>query len=115
MEFTTEFLRIFLRGLIYSAPLLTALALIIVVLGLFVGRIEGWTKTDALYHSFIAATTVGYGDLHPRKKLPKLLAVMTAFVGLVLTGIVVAIAVHSASHAFDVTHDSREQIKQVQE
>lgn len=105
MEFTFDFVRMFSVGLFYAAPLSIALALIIVVLGHFIGKIEGWSKLDALYHSFITATTVGYGDFHPSKKLPKFLAVAIAFVGLVFTGIVVALAIHSATHAFEQTHD----------
>ena len=64
MEFTLEFIRMFALGLFYGAPLLiTLLLLIIVVLGHFIGKIEGWSTLDALYHSLIAATTVGYGDI----------------------------------------------------
>ena len=65
-----------------------------------------WSKFYALYHAFITATTVGYGDFHPSKKLSKFLAVTIAFVGLVFTGIVVALAINSATHAFKITHDA---------
>jgi hypothetical protein len=43
---------------------------------------------------------VGYGDFHPKKRLSKHLAVVVSFVGLVLTGIIVALALHAAGHAF---------------
>ena len=72
MEFTFEFIRMFAVGLFYSAPLLIALMLIIAVLGHFIGKMEGWSKLDALYHCFITATTVGYGDFHPSKKTAKI-------------------------------------------
>ena len=68
MEFAFEFIRMFAIGLFYAAPLLITLMLIIVVLGNLIGRIEGWSKLDALYHSFITATTVGYGDFCPSKR-----------------------------------------------
>ena len=61
MEFTFEFIRMFSIGLFYAGPLLLTLALIIVVLGYFIGKLEGWSKPDALYHAFINTTTVGYG------------------------------------------------------
>ena len=115
MEFTWDFIRMFSIGLSYAAPLLATLALIIVILGHFLGRLEGWSEFDALYHAFIAATTIGYGDLHPTKKSSKVLAVAIAFVGLVFTGILVAIALHSASHAFKETHDVEKLIEQVDE
>ena len=67
MEFTWDFIRMFSIGLFYAAPLLATLALIIVVLGHVLGRLEGWSKFDALYHAFVTATTLGYGDFHPSK------------------------------------------------
>ncbi|MCG6868440.1 MAG: potassium channel family protein [Gammaproteobacteria bacterium] len=106
MEFTLDFVHLFAVGLFYTGPLLLALLLIIVILGHFIGKIEGWSKLDALYHSFITATTVGYGDIHPSQKLSKILAVIIAFIGIVFTGIVVAVAIHSATLAFENTHDA---------
>jgi hypothetical protein len=40
---------------------------------------------------------------------------MIAFVGLVFTGIVVAIALHAATHAFKETHDVKKRVEQVSE
>ncbi len=105
MEFTWEFIRMFFIGLFYAAPLLATLALIIVILGYFLGRLEGWSKPDALYHAFVTATTVGYGDFCPGRKRSNVLAIVIAFVGIVFTGIIVAVALHSATHAFEKTHD----------
>ena len=42
--------------------LLLTLAAIVTALGQVVGKKEGWSRFDGLYWSFIAATTVGYGD-----------------------------------------------------
>jgi len=83
MQFTFDFIRIFSLGLYYAAPLLVTLALIIAVLGHFLGSLEGWSKFDALYQAFVTATTVGYGDVHPRRKGSKLLAIAIAFVGII--------------------------------
>jgi voltage-gated potassium channel len=105
MGFTFDFIRIFAIGLFYTAPLLALMLLIIVLLGHYLGRLEGWSRLDSLYHALIVATTVGYGDFHPRKRLSKILAIVIAFVGIVFTGIVVAIALHAAIHAFSETHD----------
>ena len=100
MEFTLEFLRIFLLDLAHAAPLLVSLLLLIALTGFVIGRIEGWSLYDSLYHAFINATTVGYGDFRPTDKRAKLLAVVLALVGLVFTGMVVAIALHAANDAF---------------
>ena len=100
MDVTFDFLRLFLQGLYFTAPLLFILFFIIVLIGQIVGRYEAWSKFDAFYWSFITAITVGYGDFHPCKRLSKGLAVLTALVGIVFTGIVVAVALHAAQTAF---------------
>jgi len=100
MEITAEFLRLFLRGLYFTSPLLLLLLLIIVLLGQIAGRHEAWSKFDAFYWSFITAITVGYGDFHPRKRLSKGLAILIALVGIIFTGIIVAIALHAAQTSF---------------
>ncbi len=101
MDFTLTFIYWFVFGLYLSAPVLLLLVLIVVVIGLFVGRCESWNPGDAVYWSFITASTVGYGDIRPRRRLSKFLSVVIAFVGLIFTGILVAIAVNSLGFAFD--------------
>ena len=100
MEVAAEFLRLFMKGLYFTSPLLLILLLIILLIGQIVGRHEAWSKFDAFYWSFITAITVGYGDFHPCKRLSKGLAVLIALVGVVFTGIVVAIALHAAQTSF---------------
>ena len=100
MDVTVDFLRFFLQGLYFTAPLLLIFFFIILLIGQIVGRYEEWSKFDAFYWSFITAITVGYGDFHPRKKLSKGLAVLTAFVGIVFTGLIVAVALHAVQTAF---------------
>lgn len=99
ISYTLDFLRTFLVELGYSSPIVLFLLLLIAIMGNIIGRIEGWSKWDALYHAFINATTVGYGDFRPTTKPTKMLAIANAFVGLILTGIIVAIALHSVDNA----------------
>ena len=105
MEFTLEFLRIFALDLIFAAPILISLVLLIALIGFIIGRIEGWSLSDSLYHAFINATTVGYGDFRPSEKRAKFLAIVLAFIGLVFTGMVVAIALHAANYAYGQVYD----------
>ena len=100
MQFTIEFLRTFWSDLLHAAPLLIFLLVSILLVGYIIGRIEGWSLPDSLYHAFINATTVGYGDFRPTKGSAKFLAILLAFIGLIFTGIVVAIALHAANDAF---------------
>ena len=95
MELTINFIRLFGIAIYLVAPLLGFLASIIIVLGQIVTRIEKWDRWDGLYWSFITATTVGYGDIRPLQKRAKALAVVIALVGMMFTGIIVAVTVNT--------------------
>jgi hypothetical protein len=114
MEFTLDFLRIFGVALFYVAPVLISLALLIFLIGLVVGKKEGWSVEDAAYYAFITATTVGYGDFHPKKTASKYLAIIIALIGLIFTGIVVAVGVHAGSNAFKMTYSNNKVIEKIE-
>jgi hypothetical protein len=102
---TTTFLKEFLFDLWLTSPLLLSLAVVVMLLGQVVGRKEGWSPFDSFYWAFITATTVGYGDLRPAKRSARVLAILIALAGLILSGILVAVAVHSATIAL-AAHDA---------
>jgi len=102
---TTTFLKEFVFDIWVTSPLLLSLALVITVLGQIVGKKEGWSPFDSFYWSFITATTVGYGDIRPQRMPSKILSVVIALCGFLLTGILVAAAVHSATIAL-AAHDA---------
>ncbi len=95
MSYALEFLRLLSAGLLTTAPVLVPLMGVIVVNGLIIGRLEGWRRGDAIYHAFINATTVGYGDFRPTRGWAKVLSVFNAFLGLLLTGIFVGTGVYA--------------------
>jgi voltage-gated potassium channel len=95
-----DFIQRFILALVYVSPLLISFILIIAVLALIIGKREGWTRLDALYFAFITATTVGFGDLSPKTRLSRFLSIIVAMLGLIFTGIVIAIAIHAADYAF---------------
>ena len=114
MEFTLDFIQLFFWLIYLVLPLLLFLWLVIVTLGQLVGRIEKWSHFDALYWSFITATTVGYGDFRPLKKISRILSVLIAFVGVMFTGILIAVTLNAASIALEKHVDKRviEEIRQ---
>ncbi len=101
MEFTLLFLRIFFWPVYLMAPLLAFLGLLIIVFGLIVGKFENWNKFDTIYWAFITAATVGYGDIRPTRRPSKTLSIVIALIGMVFTGIVIAVSVNAASLALD--------------
>lgn len=101
MEFSITFSQILFWGIYLVAPILLMLSLIIIVLGLIVGRVESWSRFDALYWAFITALTVGYGDIRPLHKVSRVLSTVIAILGIMFAGIVVAITVEATSVAFE--------------
>ena len=69
--------------------------LIMVIMGLLIGYIEGWKIRDALYFTFVTGLTIGYGDLTPRHIVSRCLAVVIGFSGIVMTGLVAAVSVRA--------------------
>ena len=103
MEFTLLFLRLLLWILWRISPLLILLATIVLALGIWVSRQEGWKLFDGIYWSFISASTVGYGDLVPGRRRSRIASVMVVVCGLVFSGLLVAAVVSSASLALGKT------------
>ncbi len=101
MAFSLDFIRIFFYGLSLIAPVVLFLAVLIVLLGQLVGRLESWDRFNAFYWSLVTAMTVGYGDITPKRKASKLLSLVIAFIGLILAGITVAIALEAAKQSFE--------------
>jgi len=66
-----------------------------------VGRLESWNRYDATYWAFITAATVGYGDIRPTTRPSKILSIVIALIGMVFTGIMIAVSVNAASLALD--------------
>jgi len=101
MEFTFSFIELFIWSIYLVSPLLLFLAVIIVLLGLVVSKIEQWNKFDALYWALITATTVGYGDIRPIKKASRVLSILIAIIGMMLSGIIIAVTLNSTGVAFE--------------
>jgi hypothetical protein len=83
------------HGIHVTWPVLSIILAIQLALGLLTGFVEGWSLGDAIYFTFITGLTIGYGDLVPRQALTRALAIGIGFLGLFLTGVIAAIAVHA--------------------
>ncbi|MBL1321801.1 MAG: two pore domain potassium channel family protein [Methylophaga sp.] len=114
MEFTLTFIELFFWSIYLIAPLLVFLSFVVVVLGQIVCHLEKWNKFDGFYWTFITATTVGYGDIRPLKKVSKVLSVFIALIGIMLTGIMIAVTLNTTSVAFE-KHVDKSVIEQVKE
>jgi voltage-gated potassium channel len=105
MEFSFTFIQLFFWGIYLASPLLLMLCSVFLLLGLIDGHLESWNKFDSLYLAFITAFTVGYGDIRPLKRRSKVLSIMIAGVGIMFTGLIVAITIETSSKAFNMHTD----------
>jgi len=105
VEFAINYLSYFINGMILAAPLIGIMVFIIIALGLIASALESWRPFDAIYWAFITATTVGYGDIRPKKVSSRLLSILIAMQGIILTGIIVALAINAANITFNELHE----------
>src|SRR5262245_55100550 len=87
------FLSTLVVGLKIVWPILSGLVGMIVVLGIAIGSIEGWSLQESIYFAFVTGLTIGYGDFAPKMFLSRALALTVGFCGLLVTALVAAIAV----------------------
>ena len=101
MDFALSYLSHFTDHLRFIWPLLVLLALVISSLGLIVGLVESWSRFDSVYWAFITATTVGYGDIRPKRPFSRVMSIVIVLIGVTFTGIIVALAINAATLSFD--------------
>jgi voltage-gated potassium channel len=87
------------RGFHVTWPVLSAILVIQLALGLLTGFVEGWSFGNTVYFTFVTGLTIGYGDLVPRQTLTRVLAIGIGFCGLFLTGLAAAIGPRLALNA----------------
>lgn len=109
--FILEFLHTLVVLLAFMSPIIFTIGTLICLVGLHIGHIENWSRSDSLYYAWITATTVGYGDFRPAQPRGKYLAILIAIMGLLLTGIIVSTGVEATRLAFDKTHDTEDVIE----
>jgi voltage-gated potassium channel len=93
--FLLTFFEVYGIILLKISPIVIFLLLLIIGLGWRMAKLEGWSFSRGQYCAFITATTVGYGEVHPTMARTRLLSIFIAVTGLLLTGIIVALAYQS--------------------
>ncbi|MGB5832863.1 MAG: potassium channel family protein, partial [Thiohalocapsa sp.] len=80
----------------------------LMLLGLTLAWAEDWTLGDAAYFTLITGLTVGYGDMTPVTTLGRIASIASAIVGIVATGLYVAIASKAVATAIHGQRLSRD-------
>jgi hypothetical protein len=98
-EMRRRFFRYFWRHLQVIWPIVSGLIGFQLVLGAVIGFLERWSVSEAIYFTFVTALTIGYGDLAPKRIASRMIALVIAFSGILLMGLVAALGVRSLQEA----------------
>jgi hypothetical protein len=88
-----------LVGLRVIWPILSALLLLMLALGIVVGLREHWTVGESVYFAFVSGLTIGYGDLAPKLPLARALSVAIGVCGVLFTALLAGVAVKALNDA----------------
>jgi len=94
---------LFLRGswdlrAIYLGLLALMMAGAVVIAG-----VEQMPIEEAVYFALVTGLTIGYGDIVPMTTFGRIISVVLGFIGVLYTGLVVALAVHAVKEAWTET------------
>jgi hypothetical protein len=90
-----SFHRLFFHALLKIQDIFFLLSGWLVVNAAAIAYLEQIPFADALYFSFVTGLTIGYGDIAPVTHAGRVFAVLTGFVGILMTGLIAAIAVYA--------------------
>ena len=76
-------------------PILSGLLGLMLALGIVIGLLEDWSILEAVYFAFVSGLTIGYGDFAPTLPLARILAIGIGLTGVLLVGLIVALAVRA--------------------
>ena len=96
-RFTSHFFHIawHFRSVIFG------LIALIVIGALVIAFVEKMPFGNALYFSFVTGLTIGYGEIVAKTVLGRVVALLIGLIGIVFTGMVVAIAVRAVQKSFE--------------
>jgi voltage-gated potassium channel len=84
--------------------ILGGLTLILLVISVVIWRVEEASFADALYLTLITGLTVGYGDISPTTWSGRAASIVAALVGLIISGIYVALATNAVQRSLHEHH-----------
>lgn len=105
--FTLRFIELFATGLFMVSPIIIFLIGLLMLIARITCGVENWKSySKSLYFIFITALTIGYGKTVPVTRKGRFLSVLSGFIGVVLSGLIVSVALNSVMIAWQATHDT---------
>jgi voltage-gated potassium channel len=63
--------------------------------------VEKMPFADMLYFAFVTGLTIGYGDIVPQTHVGRLVALLIGMVGILFTGLLVAVSVYAVRQSLE--------------
>ena len=101
-----EFFRVLGKVLWLTRSIFAVLFGLIVLGGFMIERVEGFPFGEGFYFAMVTGLTIGYGDVTVVTLAGRTIAIALGFVGIILTGMLVAAAVLSVHKAWDAHHEA---------
>ena len=106
MSSFTRFNRYFFHALSKIRGIVFGLFAWLVVDAAAIAYFEKLPFADALYFTFVTGLTIGYGDIAPVTIAGRVVAILTGLVGILITGLIVAVAVYAVRETMKPPPDS---------
>ena len=101
----TRFSHHFFHALSRVWSILAGLIAWLVIDAVAIAYFENISFADAMYFTFITGLTIGYGDISPVTLAGRIVAILSGFLGVLITGLVVAIAVYALKETMEHSVD----------
>jgi voltage-gated potassium channel len=101
-----QFLQVCANHILHVRELFLSTIPLILLCSVVISRVEHLRLGEAIYFSFVTALTIGYGDIHPETTIGRIVSVFIGFVGLILTGLTVAVLTRALA---DTVRQTREE------
>ncbi len=98
-----SFIHVFFRIVWNLRSLYLALLSLIMAGAVVIAVVEKIPIGEALYFAFITGLTIGYGDIVAATTFGRIMSVLLGFVGVLFTGLVIAVALHAVREAWEKT------------
>ena len=93
----------FLRAIWHVRAIMLALIALVAVGAAAVTHVEKIPFADALYFAFVTGLTIGYGDIVMHTPVGRLIALLIGFIGILFTGLIVAVLVHAVRESIETS------------
>ena len=96
-----SFIRYFAQYVWFIRHVLNTILVLVIAGALVISWAEAMQFGNAIYFAFITAFTIGYGDITPVSTVARVVSIFIGLVGIIFSGLVVAISTKALSSAVD--------------